>query len=350
MSCDRPHECPVCSARIGTEKGTELAMLSSSWLETGGFLAFVTMDVARKPGEPMTEAMTVLKSVKARFNRLAKGWLAEAESLGTVESTEMTIDRSWNGSGHPHYMRLFYFRNAEMLGEFQRVLGPIWARAAGERGRFADPIHGFHVAYPELTDDGSLQALGTYFTKTGSSLEREMLSHGSKSARTEGSCAPFELLAEIERSGDYSPSNPMVRTWHVYCEAMRQVPVAIYSRFLKRTLREVARTGKMFAGQLELGDEAAPLDDPDVAAALAEEGVTSELEGETVVEVGRQAVKFLHRLRLWGTLFSVVEDLAEWGEMHDTRPDYVAAVKALLKGHRAPPEVMAEIWRPGEMT
>jgi hypothetical protein len=347
MSCDRPHECPVCSARIGAVKGSELANNARVWLEAGYVLAFVTMDVARVPGESLPDAMKALKAVKARFNRISNGRLEAFGSEGNVESTETTIDRSWNGSGHPHYMRLLFLTSRDALGEIQREFGPLWARAAEHCGRYADPVHGFHVAYPEVSEDGSLKALGAYFTKTGSSMEREMLSHGSKASRSEGTCAPFELLEEIKRSGDFSTSNPMVQTWHLYCEAMRQVPVAIYSRFLKRKLHVLARTG-----QLELDYDAVPDEpaDEEIAQALAEEAVSEEIVGDTAVELGRQAVKFIHRKRLWGRLYTVVEDLAEWGHFNETQPDYVAAVRALLEGFGAPEEALAEIWREGEVS
>lgn len=349
VRCQRPHKCPDCAAKVRDVRGEMVASYARRWLQAGGSLAFCTFTLARKQGEPMTTATRALRKVLSRFTRLVNdaGWNQRAEVVGFIESLEWTISTEWDGSGHPHAMRLVFFRDQTTLGDWHYRLAPLWVKAASDCGRRASYDYGLNVKHPEMSEGGSIEVLSDYFTKGASAwgAEREMTRGDVKESRTDESVAPFELLAQIETSGDLSWSSPLVRTWQEYERACERVPIARKSRGLAVVINEMSGQHRdVYGAELvtETVEDTEDTEDTD----LAEEEVLPELEGATVAKLRRPAVAFIQRHRAWTELYRIVEDLAWWELETGTAPDYVAAVRALLDGLGAPSDLLADVTEP----
>lgn len=343
--CERPHRCPDCGMKIREERGEMIRRYASNWLKAGGLLAFCTFTIARKPGEPMTLATAAVRRVMTRFGRLVRdaNWNDVNEVVGYIESMEWTIDAAFDGSGHPHMMRLIFFRNPVYAGEWHARLAGLWVQAARDCGRMATQSAGLNVKYPGLTAGGSIEVLSDYMVKGGAAwgVHREMTAADVKESRSEETVAPFRLLALIKESGDFSRKNPMVRAWQEYEAACERAPIARKSRGLALIISEMVGRGLDVHGLAlapeDVEVEVSPAGAIEEALAEESEAMHQASEGEIVAKMSSPVVQFVHRRRLWAQVYEVVHDLAEWQQMTGNVPDYVAGLRALIEGASAPP-------------
>jgi hypothetical protein len=352
--CERPHRCPDCGMKIREERGEMIRRYAEHWLHAGGHLAFCTFTIARVPNEPMRAATAAIRRVMTRFARLVRdaGWNEENGVVGYIESMEWTIDASFNGSGHPHMMRLMFFKEPDYLGEWQSRLAPLWVKAAKDCGRRASYDVGLNVRHPVQTEGGSIEVLSDYMVKGGSAwgVHREMTAADMKEARGETTVAPFRLLELIRESGDYSTANPMVRAWREYEASCERAPIARKSKGLVGIISTMVGNGlDVYGMTLPVVEEVEEID----AEALAEGDVAEETEamhrpssGEIVAKMNNATVQFVHRHRLWGQVYGVVSDLADWSARTGLPPDYVCALQVLMIEMDAPNDAIIGVVPP----
>lgn len=344
--CKRLQLCAWC-AGLGREKRAEkVADAAGRWCRAGGFLAFATFTIQRRRGEPVDESTAAFAKVMERFGRLFResGFRDLAGVAGDVHSWEWTMDRSLDGSGHPHMMRLYLFRNVETVGEWGFRLNRLWQRAALELGRYADAEIGVRVDHPGADEDGVLRVLSDYFSKgaEGWGAGRELTRTDLKSARdAAGGLAPFELLDVVRDGGEGS------HAWRCYEKASKGKAVARFSRGLLAAVAEL-EAGVVVDGGEVLDDE---VDDAaDQVAQEEEEMLDEKVGGEVRVGFDPIALRFIHDECLMALVHEVVEE-AMLAERDIGAPiDASVWVRDLLRGFGASRDVLFGVLAPAETT
>lgn len=350
--CGRMHLCADCAGKVREKRATKVTAAAKDWLTIGGHLAFVTMTVGRRKGEPMSVATAALTKVAQRFTRLLReaGWYEQAGVIGSVESWEWTVDQALDGSGHPHLMRLYMFQNGRSLGDWHYNIAPLWLKAAKDCGRHASWDFGIKVQHPELDDDGTIDVLSDYMVKGGSpwGVGRELTRSDRKSAKSsDGGYAPFEVLDVIYETGEGA------HAWREYEKASAGKATARFSRGLQATISACVASGRRLDGTplapLVDDDDAATA--ADIAAQIAEEeeSVTDDvLEGKVYLRLQPITHQWAFDQDLTHPMLCLVEEAMLLERNEGIVIDVPDAVAELFARHGASRDVMFGIIRPDD--
>lgn len=232
--CGSAWACPVCAPVVRERRAREIDAGVAAHLDAGGHAYFVTVTVSHSLGEDLA---SVLQRVTAAWSgmfsgRAAQAWAQSTGYIGQVRAVEVTYGANgW----HPHIHALLLFDRPWSYSRCDRPSGSMadeWARQVERQGGYAAVAMGGpgFRAYKVRT----VSELAGYLTKVsdGWSAGHEVARTDVKSARREGSLAPFGLLDLAAQVGDELAA----RLWHEYEQATAGRASVQWSRGLKARL------------------------------------------------------------------------------------------------------------------
>jgi hypothetical protein len=206
QTCGSPWVCPVCSAKIASQRREELARGVEAWRKQGGRVFLVTFTTAHHVRMPVA---ALLPSFLAACRQMKRGapWQRFKQRQGLVGSVRgLEVTHSFRNGWHVHCHALYFVPHGTEVAAFRAALSPLWERAAAAEGLRIDAVHGLDV----LAATGVIEE---YVTKYGRDPERvpggwgpeaEVAKPHAKRARREEEDAddraapgrtPFALLA-----------------------------------------------------------------------------------------------------------------------------------------------------------
>ena len=235
VTCGNVWSCPVCSARISSERREEMNTLLAWARSEGHAVVMATQTFRHDRAMPLAGSLSSMKAAAKRL-RQSKGWRA-LPLVGTVTATEVTHGaHGW----HAHQHMICVLRG-DAGGALAAVDGlrAAWLAALGREGLTGN-AHAWQV-------QPATQA-GAYVAKWGAAEE---LTLGADKLGRSGSRGPWQLLRDA-RDGD----GAVARLWQEFAVAFKGRRQLFWSQGLKA-----------LAG---VGD----VSDADAAAAVAPEPVT----------------------------------------------------------------------------
>lgn len=208
-SCGSVWACPRCSARIMAVRRLELGVLISKAAAEGLTVAFGTVTLRHRQGQPLSQLWDALtkgqRSVsQARKVRRLRDSLGR---IGYVRATEVTHgDNGW----HPHIHTIQLFEgevSQEQLDELRDAEFAVWERQARNRGLGAPMKKRYEL---RRVVDANV-AFSDYFAKgvydpsvarSAKSVGFEMTGSQTKKGRGKGSRTPWQVLEDFGKTGD----------------------------------------------------------------------------------------------------------------------------------------------------
>lgn len=221
-TCGSVWSCPVCAAKVATQRQAELGAAVVSHVASGGMVYLLTFTFPHYVGQPLADLMPRFDKARQRFQN-AKGWKAvmgkdgTAGRVGSVTSLEVTYGAA--AGWHPHlHMLVFCQPGAWGEGEADEqgrlsskaidYFRGEWVRQL-ERAGLVDGSNRSWANVYSLDVRGGKQA-AEYVAKWGHEqawgLSSELTSSHAKTGRrdtwgTRDHYTPFQLL-ELAREGD----------------------------------------------------------------------------------------------------------------------------------------------------
>ncbi len=202
QTCGSPWVCPVCSAKIASQRREELARGVEAWRKQGGCVFLVTFTTAH---HARMAVASLLPSFLAACRQMKRGapWQKFKWGQGLVGSVRgLEVTQSSRNGWHVHCHSLYFVPAGTDVAAFREALFRLWERAAAAEGLTMDKVHGLDVRV-------ATGVIEQYITKYGRDPEQvpgywgpesELAKPHVKGARWEGDDAdapgraPFELL------------------------------------------------------------------------------------------------------------------------------------------------------------
>lgn len=198
-TCGSVWLCPVCSAKVSTQRADEVARITEAGMKAGLKVYLATFTVRHDRWHSLEEV----------WDGIGKGWRAitsgrAGQALrdkygleGWLKATEVT----WGaGNGwHVHLHVLMFFKHSEGSVEALKLtLWKAWKRGISKAGFNAQANAG-GLDFREAKDGSG--RLGSYLTKQARSLAQEAVLGSQKIAKGEN-LTPFQLGAYALETGD----------------------------------------------------------------------------------------------------------------------------------------------------
>lgn len=239
MQCANVWACPVCSAKISERRRVELTGALAAAKLRGWRPLLLTLTVRHDQGQELPE---VLRGLLSAYNRLVSGVnrLSALDGYcGAVRSLEVT--HGANG-WHPH-LHVLIFVTAATVSAWQLRAAALldrWSRITGAVGLGKCNRHGLQL------HDGAKAA--RYVSKWG--LPEELTKTAQKSARSETSRTPFQLLDDA-RGGDWLSGE----LYRHYVDSMAGRAQLYWSAGLRKSLALEVKTDEELVQHEDQGDE-----------------------------------------------------------------------------------------------
>ncbi len=241
QQCGSIHACPPCAAKIRAQRACDIEQACKAHLKTGGGLAFLTVTLPHTLGDTLTELWdavtkawsTVIGGSPFHGTKPKPGTKGKTGAKATFGITGFmrAFDLTHGASGwHPHLHILVFTdrRITECDDEFWQLKNWFRRRWTARINKLTgrDVSQEFGIRLDSVKDD---KGIGQYVSKVNHELARGDL----KSARTDTSRTPFQILADAVLDGDTESRE----LWVDYVEAShgRQLittSVAIKRRYL----------------------------------------------------------------------------------------------------------------------
>lgn len=249
VTCGSVWVCPVCNAKIMQRRALEIGVGVARWQAQGGAVAFGTLTMRHRKGQPLNNLWSALSAAWGRVTS-GKGWVTDQERYGIVGWLRV-VEVTWGENGwHVHvHCLLFLDRRAVDLPALHSSIFGRWARKLVALGLSAPLMQGQDLRLLTGPADRSLAA---YFTKAqdhGHRIGLEVTASQSKTARhAHSTSTPWHLLDLIEQ-GD-ADALDLWREWERGSHGRRQLT---WSKGLRDRLSLLAeQTDEEVAAQ-ELG-------------------------------------------------------------------------------------------------
>lgn len=217
QKCGSVWVCPVCSAKIASERRTELATLIDAAVNAGAAVAMVTLTVPHGIGDELSVVLAAMSKAKRLMqNRKPwKRWAADHGLIGEVRALECTYGA--NGF-HPHFHILLFFRKQTAV--IPAHVLKMWQDACVTAGLKIPSDKGFDYRTAK-------KSISDYVCKFGMDYE---LTYGNqtKTARKDGR-VPFQLLADYYDKKDLQAG----AAFRIYAKAFKGKRQLVYSKGLK---------------------------------------------------------------------------------------------------------------------
>lgn len=221
MQCNKVWSCPVCSARIGYKRASELYNVNLSEYH----LSMITLTIQHDKGSKLEDLVRVLNAA-AKKMREGKAWQDfenRYQIIGTITGTEVTYNDGW----HPH-KHILVISKLPYDGKCNEWLKSKWVRIVENLGGYSSYYYGLDVV-TQLSHDSK-----TYITKiigfdnTTYQQYKWTLSDEVTNtlAKKVAGMKPFELL-------DYD----YIDLFKEYRAAMTGTKSLVYSHGLKKKLK-----------------------------------------------------------------------------------------------------------------
>lgn len=226
VSCGSWSACPVCSHRIATARGDEIATGLDRHIEGTGDVILMTNTLRHDAGDRLAELYQGLSDAWRGVQAGApwKRWREALGITGMIRGTDATVGpNGW----HPHLHILILTRGtvpARTLARFRAWVRDRWDTMVRRHlGDEHAPTwrHGVNITRGRRA--------GYYVAKLG--LAREVSSMATKAGRT-GHRTPFEVLADFAAHGRKSDR----RLWREWVSAMHGKKHVFWGRGLKAEL------------------------------------------------------------------------------------------------------------------
>jgi len=225
VRCASAWSCPVCSVKIAVERGKELERAFYQALSMGWGVAFVTVTVSHRPGQPLAMVLGGAKdswrgSLSCRRLRKLReeiGW------VGVVVATEVTHGQNgW----HPHLHCLVFTESPLTGDDLERLQGALYEEISK---RLVDG-HGLDLPSRErcVVVRRATARTAFYLTKMG----LEIASHHTKAGRGERSRTAFQILEDYHQHAREEDG----QLWLEYCRAVKGKQRLAWTRGLKDEL------------------------------------------------------------------------------------------------------------------
>lgn len=277
-TCGSVWACPVCAAKIGAHRASELAKVIT-WARTNGHtVALLTLTARHHAGEPLRR---VMDRITSGWECVTSGWASETAAayerrklrhcqawadhdagirrkprplsprrrgiaerggaIGWARAVEATYgEHGW----HVHLHVLVVLDEAVVppeqveslvhIATLEQAVYELWqkgiARAGGTVER--EPATDLRVMHGDVSE-----VLATYLTKAGDALSgaaRALAAEATlgqfKAGRKTGNVTPFELLDRIRNVGDANDAD----LWREWCNATQGRKALTWSRSLRR--------------------------------------------------------------------------------------------------------------------
>lgn len=195
-TCGSVWACPVCAAKVASERAQELREVLGAVLAAGGSASLMTFTMRHSRADRLADCWDAVSAAWARVTS-GRTWVADQERGGMLGWARVVEVTDGVNGWHVHVHVLVCW-DRPVSGAFAEYVGTRmwgrWARALGRRGfeslvladDFDELRGGLNVRMASLDDDG----LADYFTK----LAFEVTGGHAKEGRA-GGRSPFEILA-----------------------------------------------------------------------------------------------------------------------------------------------------------
>ena len=235
-TCGSVWACPRCSARIMAVRRLELGVLISAAAAQGLTVAFGTVTLRHRQGQPLSQLWDALNKGQRGVTNATKVKRIRRElgRIGYVRATEVT----YGGNGwHPHIHTLQLFEgevSQEQLDELRDAEFAVWKRQAVNRGLGAPMKKRYELR--RVTDAdvefSKYFAKGVYdpsVARSAKSVGFEMTGSQSKKARSKTSRTPWQVLEDFGKTGDLEDWD----IWEEYEKASKGKRALVWSPGLK---------------------------------------------------------------------------------------------------------------------
>lgn len=217
--------CPVCRLHISNVRQAEVTHGVERALEHGFYVTLVTVTAYHTRDDDLGELWPRFRKAVSQMlsTRRGRAWREAVGYIGRITGNEVTWGEA--SGWHPHQHLLFITRHPISEPSLWRL----WEATAALRELVVNR-GAFDV---KRVDGGRLTTshVARYVTKPGWGVAAELAASGEKLAMT-GRYSPFELLAEVERSGDAD----LADRFREYVEASQGVALLRWSQGLRAAL------------------------------------------------------------------------------------------------------------------
>lgn len=256
-TCGSVWACPLCSARIQAVRRLELGVLVATAESQGMTVAFGTVTLRHKQGQPLAMLWEALNKANqgvtnaTRVKRLRK----QLQRVGYVRATEVTHG---NNGWHPHIHSLQLFEGdvtQEQLDELADAEYSVWRRQALNRG-LGEPLRERYElrrvtnASVEFSDYFAKGVYDPSVARSAKSMSFEMSGSATKRAKLASSRTPFQILADVVKTGDADD----FALWEEYEQASKGRRALVWSPGLRDAMNIAELTDEEIAEQ-EIGSE-----------------------------------------------------------------------------------------------
>ncbi len=145
QTCGSPWVCPVCSAKIATQRREELARGVEAWRKAGGQVFLVTFTTSHHKRMCIAK---LVPSFLAGCRRMKAGapWQRFKRGQGLVGSVRgLEATHSFRNGWHVHCHALYFVPAGTDVKAFRKALFPLWKRAAAAEGLRMNAKRGLDV-------------------------------------------------------------------------------------------------------------------------------------------------------------------------------------------------------------
>lgn len=233
-TCGSPWACPVCAAKIWSERRVELGVLLCQAFAEGHGAAFGALTVRHHAGTPLR---AVWDGLLACYRALGKDLTVQRvrKALGVVGLVRLVEVTCGCNGWHPHVHLLVIFDHmptGDEVAALHAAHVAAWLRAAVRLGLDApstDAQHLHAVNGHDVAGDLSAYMGKSGRLSTSDAVAFEMTGQGRKSARSSKGQTPADLLRSVRRDGDADALD----AWHEYETVSKGRRALTWSRGLR---------------------------------------------------------------------------------------------------------------------
>jgi len=188
MTCDSPWICPVCSPKLGAQRGEALGRALAHFHAAGLWVAHAVLTVQHTRGMPLSEVFEALSRAWRRMTK-SREFRPHWSGLGYARGVEVTLGpNGW----HPHIHLALVIPPDRDPYALEEALWEAWSGAVLEVG-WAPSSRGAY-SYQVARTEADIREVGRYVSKAGSGwgLGPEVAGGARKQGR--GGMSPFQLL------------------------------------------------------------------------------------------------------------------------------------------------------------
>lgn len=224
-TCGSVWVCPVCNARVMTQRGKEIESALALWTERGGFFVFETLTLSHRPGDSVAKQRSCMNAAwRAINNGSFKSKHQKYGQQGYFRIAEVTSGE--NGEHlHLHVMRFIErWLPSDELQDWKDAIFNKWANAVEAQGmrRPSAKFHDFQQV--EVAEN-----ISGYFTKNYDN-PRE-----ASDALLTGGNANTSMWHVLDQA-IANPQSDAARRWNAYEKDTLGMKQITWSRGLRATL------------------------------------------------------------------------------------------------------------------